>query len=247
VPARIALHRAVTPLVWPVLAASLVGSPHCAGMCGGFAWLAAPGPDARRRWSAGYHGARLAGYAALGALAGALGASLDRLGSFAGAGRLAAVVAGAVMVLWGLATILGTLGVRFPRPWRGTTGGPMLAVARRAGTMGPDARAVTLGLFTALLPCGWLYVFVAAAATAGSALHGAALMAVFWAGTLPAFAALGLLAARATGPLRRHLPMVTGVVLVVLGCLTLAGRGPAAHTMPMGGAMPPAMHDVRHP
>lgn len=220
----------MTALVWPILTASLLGSPHCAGMCGGFAYLAAPGPQPPRGAATLYHGARLAGYAALGALAGALGASLDRLGAFAGVGRLAAIVAGTVMLLWGLATVLRSLGVRVPRPLHlPVTGGPWAAVLRRAQAVGPLRRAALLGALTALLPCGWLYVFVAAAGASGSPLAGAAQMSVFWLGTLPAFAALGLLAQGAAGALRRYLPAVTGTVLLILGAITILHRGSSGH------------------
>jgi len=218
----------VNILVWSVLAASLIGSPHCAGMCGGFAWLAAPGPAARLRPTALYHGARLAGYAAIGAIAGLLGSGLDRIGALAGLGRLAAMVAGAVMMIWGAVAVARALGVRLPRVLRLPSGPWSMLMARVTHWPG-DARAAALGLFTALLPCGWLYVFVAMAASTGGPLTGAGLMTVFWAGTLPAFALLGVLMQRAAGPLRRHLPLVTGAALMVVGAATMLGRGLHAH------------------
>jgi len=219
----------VNALVWSVLAASLVGSPHCAGMCGGFAWLAAPGSAPRLRPTVWYHGARLAGYATLGALAGLLGAGLDRLGALAGLGRVAAVLAGSVMLIWGISTVLLAAGVRLPRLLRIPSGGPWSALLVRVKDWPGDARAAALGLFTALLPCGWLYVFVAMAAATGGSLTGAGLMLVFWAGTLPAFALLGVLMQRAAGPLRRHLPLVTGAALIVVGAVTMLGRGLNPH------------------
>jgi hypothetical protein len=219
----------VNALVWSVLAASLVGSPHCAGMCGGFAWLAAPGPAPRLRPTVWYHGSRLAGYVVLGAIAGLLGAGLDRLGALAGLGRVAAVLAGAVMLIWGVSTVLLAAGVRLPRLLRIPSGGPWSALLGRVKDWPGDARAAALGLFTALLPCGWLYVFVAMAAATGGPLTGAGLMLVFWAGTLPAFALLGVLMQRAAGPLRRHLPLVTGAALIVVGAATMLGRGLNPH------------------
>jgi hypothetical protein len=220
----------MTALAWPILAASLLGSPHCAAMCGAFAYLAAPGPHPPRAAAALYHGARLAGYAVLGALAGALGASLDRLGAFAGVGRVGAIVAGTVMILWGLTSVFRALGMRMPRPLRlPVASGPWAAVLRRAQAVGPLRRAALLGALSAMLPCGWLWVFVASAAATGSPLTGAAQMSVFWLGTLPAFAALGLLAQGAAGALRRFLPAVTGTVLIIFGAITILHRGSARH------------------
>jgi uncharacterized protein len=231
----------VTAFAWPILAASVVGSPHCAGMCGAFAYLAAPGPHPPRAAAPLYHGARLAGYLVLGVLAGALGASLDRLGALAGVGRAAAIVAGVVMILWGLAAVLRALGVRVPGlPSLPVTSGPWAAVLRRAQAIGPLRRAALLGALSAMLPCGWLWVFVASAASTGSPLLGAAQMAVFWLGTLPAFAALGLLAQGAAGALRRYLPAVTGVVLIVFGGYTVLHRGAGRHRGHMHGPAPTA-------
>ncbi|HEY0971648.1 MAG TPA: sulfite exporter TauE/SafE family protein, partial [Gemmatimonadales bacterium] len=75
-------------LALAVLVASLVGSPHCAGMCGPFVcFYAGAGAGARpvARWAAhaAYNGGRLLSYLALGALAGTLGAGLDAAGSMA--------------------------------------------------------------------------------------------------------------------------------------------------------------------
>lgn len=42
-----------------------------------------------------------------------------------------------------------------------------------------------LGLFTVLLPCGWLYTFALSASAAGSAYGGGLVMFLFWVSTLP--------------------------------------------------------------
>ncbi|HSM06730.1 MAG TPA: sulfite exporter TauE/SafE family protein, partial [Longimicrobiales bacterium] len=52
--------------------AGLVGSPHCMGMCGGFAVACGAGRDRGLSWHAG----RLATYMALGGVAGAAGAAI---------------------------------------------------------------------------------------------------------------------------------------------------------------------------
>ncbi len=214
-------------LLGTVLAGSLLGSPHCAGMCGGFVCFVAGQEDGRGRWlaHAAYNGGRLASYLLLGTLAGALGAGVDRIGAAAGLSRVAAVVAGAVMVLWGGATILAALGARLPSPAGGAFARARLAAAVRAVHRQPPAvRALVVGLLTTLLPCGFLYAFVAIAGGSGSPAGGALVMAAFWAGTVPVMAGLGLAAQRALGPLRRRLPVVTAAALVVIGLLLVAGR-----------------------
>jgi sulfite exporter TauE/SafE len=194
------------PLAVSVFVAALLGSVHCAGMCGSFACLASGGD--------GSHGR-----AALGS------------GAVAGFTRPAAIVAGALLILWGSASLLGTFGVRLPALAVPPALASRIARGVRAVQQRPPAvRGLAIGLLTAALPCGWLYAFVATSAAAGSALGGATVMAAFWTGTVPMMVAVGLGAQRLLGPARKHLPAFTAVVLVVLGALTVAGRfAPPVH------------------
>lgn len=243
----------MTALVLGVFVSSLLGSLHCAGMCGPLvaAYAGMPGADAPWRRRAIAHGAysagRLAAYAALGAFAGAFGSLIDRTAAWAGITRAAAIVSGAVIALWGLHAFLTAIGARVgrlepPAIFRRLLGRAMGTAAGRP----PLARAAILGIGTALLPCGWLYAFVATAAGTASAFLGALVMAVFWAGTLPAMLAFGEAVRALSGPLRRHVPAVCALVLVVLGLLTVFGRsrlGPFAANA--ASAAVPACHGTR--
>lgn len=211
--------------------ASLAGSPHCAAMCGPFVAFAAAesgsegGRPRRRPALAAYHAGRLAAYLSLGVTAGALGAGVDRLGALAGVARGAALVAGLLMVAWGLDTILVVSGRRLglfhaPAPLQRA----LTAVVGRVQGLPGHARAGLTGLATALLPCGWLYAFVAAAGGTASPARAALVMAVFWTGTLPVMVTLGAGVRRFAGPLRTRLPLVTASAVVVIGLLTIAGR-----------------------
>lgn len=213
--------------IFAVFLAGLVGSPHCAAMCGPFLAFAAAGDEGGpRRWNVtgAYHAGRLASYLALGVAAGSLGAGVETLGARAGVSRMAALVAGALMVAWGANTILVLQGrggaAHPPRMLQRALG---RVTARLRATSGVQRAAIT-GCATALLPCGWLYAYVAAAGGTGSPIAGAAVMTFFWAGTLPLMTALGMGLQRVAGPLRRSLPLVTASVVVVIGLLTIAGR-----------------------
>jgi len=221
-----------------IFLASLAGSPHCAAMCGPFVAFAAAGAATDRpRWmvTGAYHGGRLVSYVALGLVAGALGAGVEGLGALAGVSRLAAIVAGALMVAWGVDTILALRGwrSRFHAPAK--LANALGSVTRRLAGWPGVSRATAIGVATALLPCGWLYAFAAAAGGTGSPVSAALVMLFFWTGTLPLMAALGMGLQRIAGPARRALPMVTASVVVVIGLLTIAGRlrppatGRAAH------------------
>ena len=216
-------------ILLPVLAASLVGSLHCAGMCGGFvAFYSGNDPSSGRHRAFGhaaYHFGRLFTYLGLGALAGAVGAAVDLAGSAAGLGKLAAFVAGAIMIAWGLGLLATSMGARLPRvrlPERLHASTVRMMSGLRDKP--PVVRAALLGLSSTLLPCGWLYAFAVTAAGTGSATGGAAVMAAFWMGTVPLLLGLGLGAQGLFGRLRRHVPIISALVLVLVGLVGVFGR-----------------------
>lgn len=220
----------MTALIAAVFLASLVGSLHCAGMCGAFVAFAVADtegrPGQRAALSAAYHGGRLITYVALGVAAGSVGALLDLSGALVGISRAAMMLAGAVMVLFGISAAMAAFGkrpIRVPVPAamrRMLTAGHQLAMR-----FSPVRRALVIGLLTTLLPCGWLYAFAAVAGGTASPLWGGVTMAVFWAGTLPVLVSLGVGVQRLSGALGRRLPHATAVLLIVVGLWTLAGRG----------------------
>lgn len=222
----------MTPLIAAVFVASLLGSLHCAGMCGAFLALAvAPtdgeggGGPSRSALNAAYNGGRLVTYIVLGAVAGLVGRAVDLGGSMAGVSRAAAVAAGALMVAFGLIAVMRASGVRLPRA-------PVPAVLTRLVSRGhhaafgwpPLGRALAIGLLTTLLPCGWLYAFAITAAGTADPFLGALTMAAFWAGTLPVMIGLGVGVQALTGVARRHLPLATSILLVGVGLFTVFGR-----------------------
>jgi hypothetical protein len=73
-----------------------------------------------------------------------------------------------------------------------------------------------------LLPCGFLYAAVVAAAASGSPLVGAAGMAAFGVGTIPALLAVGL-AGRAAGRRFSRAAFIAAPVLMVFNAVLLAG------------------------
>lgn len=239
-------------LVASVWLASLLGSAHCAAMCGGFVCGYAGDARGRTDWAAhlAYNGGRLVSYLALGVVAGVAGASLTRAGAIAGIARPAAIVAGTLMVLWGTVAALRAGGITLPRlRFTGAAPAAMRSVLVRIADQPAPVRAGALGALSALLPCGWLWAFAITAAGTGSVPRALVVMAAFWAGTVPALTAVGVAAQRAAGPLRRRLPMLTAGVLVVLGLLTIAGKF-TTHTahaaVAQGEAPAPAPHAIPH-
>ncbi|HTK52401.1 MAG TPA: sulfite exporter TauE/SafE family protein [Gemmatimonadaceae bacterium] len=223
-------------LLLSILGASLLGSVHCAAMCGGFVCLYSGTGPARHTGPAphaAYNAGRLASYLLLGALAGSVGHGVDRIGGVAGVGRLAATVAGALMVVWGGSTLLAALGVRMrPRRAPRALQATLTSLLVRFRNESPTVRGAATGLLTTLLPCGWLYVFVATAGGTGRVLDAVLIMFVFWLGTLPMMVTIGLGAQRMFGAFQRRLPLAAAGAAVVLGLLSMTGRmtaGPFAH------------------
>jgi uncharacterized protein len=244
----------VIALLAAVFVASLLGSLHCAGMCGpfvAFATLHAKNSKPKRSVSfqlqLAYHGGRLVSYTALGTAAGLLGATLNLGGSLLGVGKVAGIFAGGLLIVVGLSRVMSLAGLRLPAM-------PAAAWVRRLAAAGqavafrltPLKRALLIGVLTAVLPCGWLYAFVAVAAGTGQAWYGALVLLVFWSGTVPILASIG--AGFGQLLLRAGRPFQWAIALIVmgLGLQSIAGRWkiPAARMASPTTSIDAALHRV---
>ncbi len=201
--------------------AGIVGGAHCVGMCGGFVLVAGA---AGRRAGLLFHAGRLAGYAALGAVAGLLGRTLDLGGAALGLHRLRFLVAAALLFLFGLA-LAGLVPRRLLEPGAGAVARLLAALRRRGGPLG----WLLLGLPIGLLPCGLLYPMYALAAGSGAAATGALVLLAFGLGTLPILGGATAVLSRLRVEARQRLVVATGVVMLVLSGWML-WRGASAMT-----------------
>jgi sulfite exporter TauE/SafE len=160
--------------------AGLVTSLHCAGMCGPLACSLMPVRGERSDThlvATTYQLARLAGYAALGALAGGLGRA-----------PLTWLTQPALRLLpWLLVFFFIALALRWDRFLPRFAAAGRLIWRIQAWMRGRSRleAAAALGLATPLLPCGPLYFLVALALLSGSALRGVEFMLAFGLGTVP--------------------------------------------------------------
>lgn len=164
----------------------------------------------------GFLAGKLLSHTLLGALLGAVGSAVELS---VGARTWLQIGAGLLIIVFGLAQ-LGVPGFRGvviepPISW-------MKIVRKRARSQAALAPAL-LGLATVLIPCGVTLSVEALALTSGSALVGAATMAVFVLGTGPLFAVLGYAARKAATAWRGRLAVVTGLVVLAMGLYTLNG------------------------
>ena len=160
-----------------VFAASIAGSVHCVGMCGGL-MLNATGSRLQSQFV--YHGSRLMGYLMAGAIAGAAGEQLftswewQPLQVFFAALVLVVLLLSALNLIlsWNLPSRISKFGI---------------GLGYRVGQNDRSIlRPALVGFFTVFLPCGWLYSFVLLSLATHSLLGGALTLTVFWLGTLPA-------------------------------------------------------------
>jgi sulfite exporter TauE/SafE len=226
----------MTPLLVAVAGSSLAGSLHCVAMCGPLIGL--QGGKRSLRLALVHALGRLTTYATLGALAGLVGGAVDLAGHLAAVQRVAAIVAGVAIVGWGLRAIAIALGAR-------SAGGAGGALFRRGLFQIRGRRAVQrsylVGVLTGLLPCGWLWAFVVAAAGTATPAMGAAMMAVFWLGTVPAMTGVLALGGSMMQQLRPRMPVISACVLIALGLATLAVRWQDAGAT---GAITPHCHEA---
>ncbi len=195
-----------------VFVASLLGSVHCGAMCSAFACLA-NGNGRRGVW---YHGGRLVAYLALGVAAGLIGVGLDHAGMIANVQRTAALVTSVALVGWGLVQLRQAMHAR-PFTGAGAWGSTLARLVNRTAAWDPRARATAIGLTTGLLPCGWLWAFVATAMGTGSPLRAMAVMSVFWAGTVPMLVAVAA-GVKRLGPMAAiRWPVASAVLVLTLG------------------------------
>jgi sulfite exporter TauE/SafE len=177
-------------------------------------------------------------YALVGLLAGFAGQLTDFGGEVLGLQLAAARIVGVIMVVMGAVQVIkwwslrrGTATWFAPRPnnnlaaKRSMVSKWLVSLRPRVFSLNPPARALVTGLLTALLPCGWLYLFALFAAGTGSWLSGAVVMLAFWLGSVPALVAVVMSTKLLAGRLRQFVPVGVALMMIVAGGFTMAGRG----------------------
>jgi len=201
--------------LWTAFMLGLVGSLHCAGMCGPLALALPVAGKTRSDFVLGrvlYNLGRILTYTGIGAVFGLVGQSF----ALAGFQKWVSLVAGVVILLGLVASLRIGLGLPITKSvmWLKSSVGRLLQ-QRTFGSL------FLLGSLNGLLPCGLVYVAAAAAAATGSLQMGVLFMGMFGLGTLPVMLGLGLAGRKLQGFFNFKLQNLVPISLAVLGVLLI--------------------------
>ena len=200
-------------------------------MCGGFAGIAAHSSKPRYA-QLSYHFGRLITYIILGFFGGYFGEVVNHFGNSVGIHRTAALLTGGTMILLALASLVG-------RSFKVSRFLPasLMHLPTRLISHSPKStvlRGLSLGLFSTLLPCGWLYTYVALAAASANALSGIFIMFVFWLGTLPILLTIGSISHLLSNSLRKRIPVIVAILMLFAGFFTMSEHLDVVHRLSNG-------------
>ncbi len=185
-------------MLWTAFLMGLVGSLHCAGMCGPLTLLLPSGKSTSSRFIAGrllYNLGRIATYALLGLLVGLVGQQSTLFVSR----EIISVTVGVLILVF----------VLLPDKWLSEinvyqiiarTTGKLKAGFKRNFETNYYTGQLVFGFFNGLLPCGLVYAALAGSFIQLDTLKGGAYMALFGLGTLPMMLSISL----GSGWLKRH-------------------------------------------
>lgn len=218
--------------------AGLVGDVvHCAPMCGPFVLSKVSGalsriPAARlcerHRVSSGmllpYHAGRLATYSSLGALGAGTSALVQNVPGLRFLPAALLGLAGILFLGQALRRLAPMVQIRLPSLPTGLLSGLIAKQARRLAGRGPVS-GLLLGAVLGLLPCGFLYAALSAAAATASPWRGAAAMLAFGIGTAPVLMALGIAGQAATRRWSQAMATIGPLLLLLNAAILIALAG----------------------
>ena len=201
--------------LWTAFLLGLIGSLHCAGMCGPIA-LAIPFKTSTRfsfvLGRIAYNMGRITTYCLLGILFGAIGKSFAVIGwqrwvsLFVGIAILATMIAGTRV----------SLTIRAAKPINFLKG--LLSRLLKQNSL---SATFLMGLLNGFLPCGLVYAACAGAAVTSGFVSGIGYMGAFGAGTLPMMLGVGLFGKKLQFMLRFKLQKSIPITLVLMSLLLI--------------------------
>lgn len=184
-----------------IVVSGFIGSWHCAFMCGPVACFIS---EKKSLWP--YQLGRLLGYSVLGFFSGFI-SSLFFKSEYAYI-RYASMIIMLILIVYG-----------FLKTFKVTT--IQISSSQRLYFKFKDS-AFMLGVLTFLLPCGWLYTFVLAAAATGSKMVGVLVMVLFWVSTLPSLTIGQVFLTKVIGKVNDRQKLISRLVLLISAIYSLS-------------------------
>jgi len=211
----------------------ILGSMHCAGMCGGLVTTLSMGRS--RVWVTGlmaYQFGRISTYTLLGMIAGIIGSVITGIAWFSQAQFYLSILAGIMMITFGL-HIAGWMPDPFTRIisrfYKFTGLGQWVATAR---TSTNPASWYFVGALNGLLPCGLVYAALSLNLAVGNPVRSSVGMFLFGLGTIPSMMLVPVIFQKLTTKIRARTIKVAAMLVVLVGVVTmLRGTGLMHHLM----------------
>ncbi|HNP19822.1 MAG TPA: sulfite exporter TauE/SafE family protein [Fulvivirga sp.] len=190
----------------------MVGSLHCVGMCGPIV-MAVNYTKKGLFKNLLYHTGRIISYMSLGLIIGLAGLGI----SFAGFQQSLSIIAGLIIIS---ITLLPKLKI-IQNQWQSTILTPMKSKLLGAVKGNSNSTLFSLGLLNGLLPCGLVYVAIAASLATANPFQGALFMAGFGLGTWPIMLAIALGGSWVISRYRNQFQYVIPAISLLMGSLLI--------------------------
>lgn len=208
-------------LPWMTFLIGLVGSIHCAGMCGGL--VMACGSKVSNNIS--YQLGRLVSYSILAILSGVIGSYFSFTKSSPIYSIIPGVLIGIVFIWLGIKVFLvNSSRIKIPNIVSKMIYSSWSKVLPQKGEVVTRSTSFSIGAFSILLPCGLLYGVILALGSFNSPLWALLCIFTFWLGTLPMMGFAPNLIKIVLTPVAKRLPIITSLVLILLGIGTILHR-----------------------
>jgi len=199
------------------LVLGIMGSFHCAGMCGPIA-IALPlhGNTALQKIFGGtlYNLGRTITYGIMGAIFGLLGQGISMIGFQ----QTISVIMGAIMIISVLFPALFKNQYRLDKSWFSFVGKLKKSIGQMF-SIRSFSSLFFIGLLNGLLPCGLVYMAIAGAIGTGSAVQGTLYMILFGLGTIPMLLTISVAGNMMGLALRNRINKLIPVLVMVVGLL----------------------------
>lgn len=204
-------------ILFSALVIGLMGSFHCAGMCGPIA-IALPlhGNTVPQKIFGGtlYNLGRTLTYGIMGAIFGLLGQGLHMLGFQ----QKVSVLMGAVMIISVLFPALFKNQYTLDKSWFKVVGKLKKSIGQMFSIRSFQS-LFFIGMLNGLLPCGLVYMAIAGAIGMGGVVEGSLYMILFGLGTIPMLLGISLAGNVLSLTVRKKINQLIPVMVVVVGIL----------------------------